>query len=59
MKSVEEGSVDEELKRPENEELSWPVLDAELFVAPLTLSQLIRRRSRTILQVWTARLTGC
>ena len=36
--SVEEGSVDEELKRAEADELSFcPPLDDELFVPPLPL----------------------
>lgn len=36
--SVEEGRVDEELNRAEDEELSfWPPLEAELFVPPLPL----------------------
>lgn len=36
--SVEEGRVDEELNRAEDEELSlWPPLEVELFVPPLPL----------------------
>ena len=36
--SVEEGSVELELYRADNDELSWP-LDAELFVPPLPLKK--------------------
>lgn len=36
--SVEEGKVDEELKRAEEEELSWPPLEEELLVPPLPLT---------------------
>lgn len=37
--SVEEGRVDEELKRADAEELSlWPPLEEELFVPPLPLA---------------------
>ena len=37
--SAEEGSVDVELKRASDEELSfWPWLEAELLVPPLPLS---------------------
>ena len=36
--SVEDGNVDDELNRPEAEELSfWPPVEVELFVTPLLL----------------------
>ena len=35
--SVDDGKVEEELNRAEADELSWPPLDAELFVPPLPL----------------------
>ncbi len=37
-KSVEDGNVDEELKRADEEELSWPALEEELLVPPLPLT---------------------
>lgn len=41
--SVEEGRVDDELNRAEDEELSfWPPLEAELFVPPLPLKIISR-----------------
>lgn len=35
--SVDEGSVDEELNRADEDELSWPPLEEEWLVAPLPL----------------------
>lgn len=44
--SVDEGRVDVELYRADNEELSpWPPLDVELFVPPLPLVKCQRRHS--------------
>lgn len=41
--------MDEELKRPEKDELSCPPLEAELWVAPLVLSSSDLLLSLTIL----------
>ena len=47
VKSVEEGSVDEELKRADEEELSLlPPLEAELFVPPLPLKHVSKSQSQ-------------
>lgn len=41
--SVEDGNVEVELKRAEDEELSCPPLDLELLVPPLPLQDVISR----------------
>lgn len=54
--SVDEGRVDDELSRAEEDELSWPPLEAELFVPPLPLDAI---RALTEQIQTGAKLTGC